>query len=57
MPEMKPSRDGYGEGLVWLGENDPRVVVLGADLTSSTRADWFQERFPDRFYSIGIAEH
>jgi len=56
MPEMKASRDGYGEALVWLGEHDPRVVVLGADLTSSTRSDWFQEKFPDRFYSIGIAE-
>jgi len=56
MPEMKPSRDGYGEGLVWLGEHNPNVVVLGADLTSSTRADWFQEKFPERFYSIGIAE-
>jgi transketolase len=56
MPATKPSRDGYGEGLVWLGEHNPNVVVLGADLTASTRADWFKAKFPDRFYSIGIAE-
>jgi transketolase len=56
MPEMKPSRDGYGLGLVDLGTADPRVVVLGADLTASTRANWFKDKFPDRFFSIGIAE-
>ncbi|MFH1591571.1 MAG: transketolase family protein [archaeon] len=55
-PKSFPSRDGYGHGLVALGETDERVVVLGADLTSSTRADWFQKRFPDRFLQIGIAE-
>ncbi|HUT73820.1 MAG TPA: transketolase C-terminal domain-containing protein [Armatimonadota bacterium] len=56
MPEMKPSRDGYGLGLVDLGQADERVVVLGADLTASTRANWFQEKFPGRFFSTGIAE-
>jgi len=56
MPEMKPSRDGYGLGLVDLGQADERVVVLGADLTASTRANWFQEKFPERFFSVGIAE-
>lgn len=54
--EMKATRDGYGEALVELGKNDPRVVVLGADLTDSTRALWFAEKFPDRFFQIGIAE-
>jgi len=56
MPEMKPSRDGYGLGMVDLAEKDKRVVVLGADLTASTRANWFKDKFPDRFFSIGIAE-
>ena len=56
MPEMKPSRDGYGLGLVDLGAADERVVVLGADLTASTRANWFKDKYPDRFFSIGIAE-
>lgn len=54
--EWKLARDGYGEGLIELGKEDPRVVVLGADLSDSTRALWFQEKYPERFFSFGIAE-
>ena len=54
--EQKPTRDGYGEALVELGEENPNVVVLGADLTASTRCDWFKKEFPDRFIECGIAE-
>ena len=54
--ELRLCRDGYGEGIIALGEADNRVVVLGADLSESTRALWFKERFPDRFFSFGIAE-
>lgn len=54
--EMIPTRFGYGDGLVALGSDDPNVVVLGADLTSSLCADRFQKRFPERFIQIGIAE-
>jgi transketolase len=53
---MKPTRDGYGEGLLELGRTNKRVVVLGADITASTRADWFMKKFPDRFIEIGISE-
>ena len=56
MTEMKATRDGYGEALVELGKTNPKVVVLGADLTDSTRALWFAEKFPERFFQIGIAE-
>ena len=52
----KPTRDGYGEGLVASGEKNPDVVALGADITASVRVDWFRDKFPDRFLSIGIAE-
>ena len=54
--EQKPTRDGYGKGLVELGKKNPNIVVLGADLTVSTRCDWFQKEFPDRFIEVGIAE-
>lgn len=54
--EWKLARDGYGEGMIELGQEDPRVVVLGADLSDSTRALWFQQKFPERFFSFGIAE-
>lgn len=42
--------------MIELGAADPRVVVLGADLSDSTRALWFKEKFPERFFSFGIAE-
>ncbi|HTP56846.1 MAG TPA: transketolase C-terminal domain-containing protein [Candidatus Paceibacterota bacterium] len=55
-PEMVPTRDGYGKGLVEAAERDVNVVVLCADLTESTRSHWFAEKFPDRFVEIGVAE-
>ncbi|HEY5583224.1 MAG TPA: transketolase family protein [Ruminiclostridium sp.] len=54
--DMKPTRDGYGEGIIAAAEKNKNVVALGADITGSTRVDWFRDRFPDRFFSIGIAE-
>lgn len=54
--EQVPTRQGYGEGLVIAGEKDERVVVLCADLTESTRSILFQEKFPDRFIEVGVAE-
>lgn len=54
--EMKPTRDGYGKGLVEAGEKDSRIVVLCADLVESTRSHWFQEKFPDRYVELGVAE-
>lgn len=55
-PEMVPTRDGYGKGVVEAGEKDERVVVLCADLTESTRSQWFAEKFPERFIEVGVAE-
>lgn len=54
--EMKPTRDGYGLGLVEAGEKDQRVVVLCADLTESTRSEGFAKKFPERFIEMGVAE-
>ncbi|KKU16331.1 MAG: Transketolase, central region [Candidatus Woesebacteria bacterium GW2011_GWC2_45_9] len=54
--EMVATRQGYGEGLVIAGEKDERVVVLCADLTESTRSILFQEKFPERFIEVGVAE-
>lgn len=52
----KPTRDGFGTGTVEAGKADPNVVVLCADLKESTRAEWFEQEFPDRFVEIGVAE-
>jgi len=54
--EKKPTRDGFGKGTVEAGKKDANVVVLCADLTESTRAEWFQKEFPDRFIEVGVAE-
>lgn len=54
--EQKPTRDGYGTGLVSAGERDSNVVALCADLTESTRTEAFAKRFPERFFELGVAE-
>lgn len=51
-----PTRNGYGEGLVIAGEEDQNIVVLCADLTESTRSEYFKEKFPERFIEVGVAE-
>ncbi len=54
--EQKATRDGFGEALIELGEKDPNVVVLTADLSESTRTNEFQKKFPERFFEAGVAE-
>lgn len=53
---MKYMRDAIGDVLPELGERDERVVVLDADLGHSTRAALFGDRFPERYFQMGIAE-
>lgn len=54
--EMMATRDGYGMGLVEVGQANEQVVVLCGDLTESTRSAAFKEKFPDRFLELGVAE-
>jgi transketolase len=54
--ELFPVRDGYGKALLALGESNPKIVVLDADLAASTRSNWFADRYPERFIDVGIAE-
>jgi transketolase len=54
--EKKATRDGFGLGTVEAGKEDANVVVLCADLKESTRAEWFEKEFPDRFIEVGVAE-
>ena len=54
--EKKDTRSGFGAGLTELGQTNPNVVALCADLTGSLKMDAFQKENPDRFYQIGIAE-
>jgi transketolase len=50
------TREAYGEALAELGAKNPDIVVLDADLAKSTFSAKFQEKFPERFFSCGIAE-
>ncbi len=54
--EEKTTREGFGEGLLKAAELDPRVVALCADLTDSVRMDLFRNKFPSRFFEMGITE-
>ena len=49
------SRDGYGSGLLRIAE-DPRVVVIEADLGKSTKSCHFRTKYPSKSFSMGIAE-
>jgi transketolase len=53
---LKSIRDGFGEALEEIGQKDERIVVLTADLADSTRVKEFAEKFPDRFFQVGVAE-
>jgi transketolase len=56
MAELVLMRKAYGEALVKLGQANPDVVALSADVSNSDFSFMFQEAFPDRFINVGIAE-
>jgi transketolase len=56
MTEMTDMRTIYGETLIKIGEENPNVVVVGADTTDSLKTKPFGKKFPNRFFNVGIAE-
>ncbi len=52
----KPSRFGFGEGVLEAAHKNSKVVGLGLDITTSVKMDLFAEAYPNRFRSLGIAE-
>ena len=54
--EEKPTRNGYGEGVVRAAKKNENIVVLCADLTESTRNEGFKKEFPERFVQMGVHE-
>jgi len=56
MTEMTDMRTVYGETLIKIGEENPNVVVVGADTTDSLKTKPFGKKFPNRFFNVGIAE-
>jgi len=56
MSEQLYQRDIYGKTLIELGKQNKNIVVLDADLSSSTRTGLFAKEFPERFFNFGVAE-
>jgi transketolase len=54
--EKKDTRSGFGAGMQVLGQTNPNVVALCADLIGSLKLDAFIKENPDRFFQTGIAE-
>lgn len=54
--EQKPTREGFGLGMVKAADENPNVVGLCADLTESTRMELFAKKYPERFVEMGVAE-
>ncbi|MCF8301918.1 MAG: transketolase family protein [Bacteroidales bacterium] len=52
----KPTRHGFGEGVLEAAKKNQKVVGVGADITGSVKMNLFADAFPKRFYSLGIAE-
>ena len=52
----KATRDAFGRALEASGADNPNIVVVDADVSNSTRTEWFGKKYPDRFFNIGIAE-
>jgi transketolase len=54
--KQAPIRNGYGEGLLILGKENPKVIGLCCDLVESTRMLEFSKQFPERYVEVGVAE-
>ncbi len=52
----KATRQGFSDALIELGVENPNVVVLGGDVSGSVKVDTFAKTFPERFFSVGVAE-
>ncbi|MBM3705947.1 MAG: transketolase family protein, partial [Actinobacteria bacterium] len=53
---MAQTREAFGTELVELGKSNSRIVVLEADISKSTRTNYFAKAFPERFFNVGVAE-
>ncbi len=55
-PRCRATKEGFAEGLLAAGRSHTNLVGLGADITASVGMNLFANAFPDRFFSLGIAE-
>lgn len=53
---VKSYTDVFGETMVQLAEEDPKIIAITAAMPDGTGLNPFSQRFPDRFFDVGIAE-
>lgn len=53
---MRPTREGYVQGILRAADISDRVVIVDGDVSRSTGTTAFRERYPGRFFNLGIAE-
>ncbi len=56
MNDLKPTREGYVEGILQAGRENSRVVVIEGDVSRSIGSVSFGEEFPGRFFNLGVSE-
>ncbi|MGG1396285.1 transketolase family protein [Bacillus salipaludis] len=56
MANLEAPRKGFADALIRLGERHDNLVVLDADCAKSNMTNLFKNRFPERFFNIGISE-
>ena len=56
MKNLKPTREGYVEGILQAGRENDRVVVIEGDVSRSIGSASFEEEFPERFFNLGVSE-
>src|SRR3954469_12731997 len=54
--DQEPIRKGFGDAMMILGKENPKVIALCCDLTDSVKLGEFAKNFPDRFVEVGVAE-
>lgn len=54
--KLESTREGFGRAMMKLGETNPKVVVVDADLAGSLHVEKFAKKHPDRFFEVGVAE-
>ncbi len=56
MKNLRPTREGYVEGILQAGRENDRVVVIEGDVSRSIGSASFEKEFPDRFFNLGVSE-
>ena len=54
--ELKPTKQGYVDGLIQLAAENPKVVVLDCDVSKATKTCDFESVYPERFFNCGVQE-